>query len=335
MATTVNYAFEEFMNEKVNLSEIDTETAKISREHLIETIHSFSGRNGFYNLANRYDSNFGSFSRKTKIRPLDDIDIIIGLAGRNVSFDCHQWNDIRMKINIATDPLYDSTDQVFSNGYLNSNMVKNQFKKMLGNVSKYYKADIHSQGAAVTLELLSYDWVFDIVPAFYTDSCNGKNGYLIPNGKGNWKFTNPDIEQERITRVNKKHNGNVLNTIRLVKYWNKRAQIPTMSSYVLETMIVDYFDKLLGKIPQWIEQRFGDVLCFIANNIYLPIFDSKGIEGNINTLTWDEMVKIQNRAKSDCEKAYFAIYTETMEKNQQKAINIWRGIFGEEFPTYG
>ena len=93
----------------------------------------------------------------------------------------------------------------------------------------------------MTLELLSYDWTFDIVPCF---KCSEQDKYIIPNGKGHWKFTNPRIEQERVTRINQKHGGKVLDTIRLVKYWNRRGKMPTMVSYVLETMILDYFDSI-------------------------------------------------------------------------------------------
>ena len=146
--------------------------------------------------------------------------------------------------------------------------------------------------------------------------------------------TEPTIEQERLSKINSKHSGRVLDTIRLVKYWNRRGQMPTMASYVLETMIVDYFERT-AEASQWIEQRFKNILNYIANNIWNAINDSKGIEGNINTFTADQRNKLYERARNDHNKACDAIAAETNENNHQKAINIWRNILGGEFPTYG
>ena len=109
--------------------------------------------------------------------------------------------------------------------------------------------------------------------------------------------------------------------------------MPTMVSYVLETMILDYFDSIT-KTPDWIEQRFRDVLCYIKNNIWNSIYDSKGIEGDINNLSYNEKYTIQVRATNDYDKACNAISVELNENNQQKAINIWRDIFGSGFPQY-
>ena len=163
--------------------------------------------------------------------------------------------------------------------------------------------------------------------------CKDIDKYIIPNGKGHWKFTNPSVEQQRIQRINQKHKGKVLDTIRLIKYWNRRGRMPTMVSYVLETMVLDYFDKV-DSSSNWIEQRFRDVLCYIKDNIMLPIYDSKGIEGNINCLSIDEKQSIQKRAKTDYNKSCDAIFAEINYKDQNKAINIWKDIFGSDYPKY-
>ena len=38
--------------------------------------------------------------------------------------------------------------------------------------------------------------------------------------------------------------------------------------------------------------------------------------------------------KNDYKKAYNAVYAEVYEKNMAKSINLWRDLFGEEFPCY-
>lgn len=217
---------------------------------------------------------------------------------------------------------------------------KNKLVSALKNIPQYEKSEIHARGEAVTLKLKSYSWNFDIVPAFYC-SGNGVPYYLIPNGYGKWKKTNPKTEQDRLSKLNAKFNGIVLSTIRLVKYWNRRGQMPNITSYVLETMVLDYFTQTNnsvysnGKCYDYPDMHFRDALLYIANNIMCSVQDSKGIQGNINTLTYEQRLKIKTRANNDYYKSCNAVNAEIHEKNNHKSIDIWRDIFGDDFPKYG
>ena len=188
--------------------------------------------------------------------------------------------------------------------HLNSNKVKNKLVSALQNISQYEKSEIHARGEAVTLKLKAYSWNFDIAPAFYC-SGNGSPYYLIPNGYGKWKKTNPKIEQERVSRLNLQFNNQVLSTIRLVKYWNRRGQMPNITSYVLETMVLDYFTQANhsvynnGTYYDYPDMHFRDSLHYISNHIMYTVQDSKGIQGDINTLTYEQKSKIQTRANND------------------------------------
>jgi len=348
MAKSVNGAFNEFLQNTVNIKKTDSDKAKSSRDFLVEQINYISSNGKFLKLALEYNCYFGSFSRKTKICELDDVDIIIGLNGGELEIvTYYQWDDITLKLkkDCTDSMLIDSSDKVFEYSgytyYLNSNKVKNKLVSQLSNISQYEKADIHARGEAVTLKLKSYPWNFDIVPGFYTGDEVEKPFYLIPNGKGKWKKTNPKIEQKRITELNKKFNGTVLQTVRLVKYWNKRGKMPKITSYVLETMVLDYFDqaqhyliKFDGSTIDYHYIHFRDALLYIVDHIFWDVQDSKGIQGNINNIPNDYRYKISDRAQSDYKKACSAVYAEIYEKNMGKAFNIWRDIFGEEFPKY-
>lgn len=76
MAKYVNEAFKEFMDEVVNLDPDVVSDAKDSRDNLIENIKEFDN-DDFFHLYNEIHIEFGSFARKTKMRPLDDIDLMI------------------------------------------------------------------------------------------------------------------------------------------------------------------------------------------------------------------------------------------------------------------
>lgn len=226
--------------------------------------------------------------------------------------------------------------------HLNSNKVKNKLVSALQSISQYEKSEIHARGEAVTLKLKSYSWNFDIVPAFYcTGDTYTKPYYLIPNGYGKWKKTNPKLEQERVSSLNQKFNNVVLSTIRLVKYWNRRGQMPNITSYVLETMVLDYFDQTNhsvvndNKYYDYPDMHFRDALYYISNHIMCSVQDTKGFQGNINTLTYEQKNKIKTRASNDYSKAYNAVRAETQEKDNQKSMKIWKDIFGDNFPQYG
>ena len=62
------------------------------------------------------------------------------------------------------------------NGLLNSRKVIEAIKGRLQDIEHYSSAEIHRCQEAITLKLNSYEWNFDIVPAFYTVH----GFYLIP-----------------------------------------------------------------------------------------------------------------------------------------------------------
>lgn len=331
MASTVNSAFMEFMKDKVNLNSEKTKIARTSRDNLINNIHDLGSKNDFFNLYNNIDVSFGSFSRRTKIRPLDDIDIMIGLHADSSTY-LEIGTEIKIYVNNIYSPQYKCCN--YNTNILNSTIVINRFISELDKLNDYKKAETHKNGAAATLQLKSYDWNFDIVPCFITkEDFQGKDYYLIPDGKGNWQKTDPRIDRYRVIALNQKHNGLMLDIIRLVKYWNKRPTMPSMKSYTLECLILQFFDSTI-KVSNWIDFNFRDLLQYINNNIWYPIYDPKGIQGDINTLTISEKMKISERATRDYNKANEAIYAETVEKDQEKSILKWSEIFGNEFPKY-
>ena len=347
MAKSVNTAFLEFLNNKINISTQESDNAKKSRDFLLEQIQDLSYNGNFLSLATQYNCFFGSFARKTKIQPLNDIDIIVGLNGGSLEIEGYEWNNITLKVkeDCIDKLILDSSDKYThywgSSIYnLNSNKVKNKLVSALKNISQYEKSEIHARGEAVTLKLKSYNWKFDIVPSFYCLG-DGKPYYLIPNGYGKWKKTNPKIEQERVSELNKKFNNQVLSTIRLVKYWNFHGQMPNITSYVLETIVLDYFSQANhsvyhnGTYYDYPDMHFRDALHYIGNHIMYLVRDSKGFQNDINTLTYEQKSKIQTRANNDYIKACNAVRAETQENNNQKSITLWRDIFGDDFPKYG
>lgn len=327
MAKTVNQAFDDFMNHVVNLDAEKTRTAKSSRDNLISNIKSFSGNDDFFVSYDKMILNFGSFARRTKSRPLDDIDIMLCLSAE------------------GTRTYYERGDAIFINGSdldrknglldhsynLNSTKVINRFIKKLEKLHDYRSAKMHKDMEAATLQLKSYEWNFDIVPCFYT--VNGF--YLIPDGKGNWQKTDPRIDRDRVSELNQKFNGNLLNLIRLIKYWNKVNSAKTIDSYMIEAMVLDRYDILPVSQNTWcIDYEFKETMRYLYNNIVKPVYDPKGIQGDLNKLKYSEMVSVQRVMWNTYLIAEDAVYFKNYENSHELSIKKWKEIFGDEFPDY-
>ncbi|NRT71396.1 nucleotidyltransferase [Clostridium beijerinckii] len=331
MAKTVISAFNEFLKDKVNLDSNVSRTARTSRDWLIAQIHTFTDKDDeFPSFYQGKDIFFGSFARKTKKRELDDIDIMICLHGQGSTY--YEYSD-RIEITVpdsATNLKKLCNDDT---NILNSRKVINKFIANLKNIGQYRKAEIHLNKQAATLNLISYDWNFDIVPCFFTneDSC-GKTYYIIPDGNGNWMKTDPRIDRQKVSDINQNHNGNVLNVIRIIKYWNKRPTMPSMQSYLLENMILDYYNTTTS-CSEFVDIEIPNVLSHISSAVYNPVNDPKGIQGNLNTLTFDDKIKISSRASLDYSKAIDARNYEN-NKDEESSINKWAEIFGGDFPEY-
>lgn len=332
MASTVIQAFNEFMKDTVNLDPDITKKAISSRDWLISQIANFKSKDiDFPTSYENININFGSFARKTKIRELDDIDMMIGLSGQGSTY--MTYSD-RIEITLSSEAA-DLLKLCHSNSTsLNSKRVINKFVSACSNVPQYSSAEIKRNQEAAVLNLSSYPWSFDIVPCFITsEDCYGKSYYLIPDGNGYWKKTDPRIDKERTTRINRNHDGNILQIIRMLKYWNRRATMPTMSSYLLETMILNYYEGQSSKASQFVDVEFPKVMAYIYNNITGNVDDPKGIQGNINSLTYDERTRIKNKTAIDYNVAIAASELE-QNKDMKSSIGKWGDVFGSEFPKY-
>lgn len=328
MATTVNNAFAEFLKNNVNLDTTQATTARNSRDNLLNNIISFSGDSDFFSINKANSLYFGSFARHTKLRPLDDIDIMVCISATDDRTYSYAGNDVYyMKAN--QDDKRNGLN-TYNTDHLNSTKVINRFISKLSDLSDYSKAEMHKNQEAATLKLKSYTWNFDIVPCFY---CKG-DFYLIPDGKGNWKKTDPRIDNKRTSEINQSHDGHVLELIRLVKFWNSRRITTTVGSYLLECMILNRYENKAKSENWWVDMEFRDTMLYLSSAIYSSVNDPKGIQGNLNTLSLDDRIKISVAMKTAYEKAQAAFSLEVTDKNQKAAINKWREVFGTSFPTY-
>ena len=329
MPYTVNRCFEVFRQEEVDLVPEQVKTARASRDFVSDNIARLSDEGELPDVLGDYCLNFGSFARNTKIRPLDDIDMMICYDGSCGVYDTIKKNELYQIRFADNHPFFD--DLRNDDGRtLNSRKVINQLIGALNGVEKYSKAELHRRGEAATLQLSSYPWNFDIVPCFYT-----KTGfYLIPDGQGNWKNTDPRIDRTRVAEINQYYNGNALPLIRLMKYWKKKAWAgDEVSSYMFEQMVLNGISEGKTQGDSW-QERTKNALAYLKDAIRQPVSDPKGIQGDLNTLDTASRLDLSNIAQMDWTTAFLAISSETLGKTKD-AIDEWKSVFGDEFPDYG
>ncbi|WP_232241039.1 nucleotidyltransferase [Serratia plymuthica] len=205
MATTVISAFNEFLKDTVNLRKADTDDARSSRNWLIGKINDFENDEVFPVSHSGIHIAFGSFARRTKIRPLDDIDLMFGLSAQSATYAI-----LSDRITLTSSGESSRLHNYRHSGAntICSVRILNAFKNRLQDIAQYAQADIRRNQEAVTLKLVSKDWNFDIVPCFITRADDfGKTYYLIPDGNGHWKFTDPRIDRDRVTDINVRNDG--------------------------------------------------------------------------------------------------------------------------------
>ena len=329
MPSTVNAAFEKFNNDHVSLDSVRVEVAKKSRDWLLDQLVSLPSKDSDFPIL--YDDmhvHHGSFARKTKIRPLDDIDLFLTFAGGGTTYDTVVFGQkyiLRVPYTAPTQ-LRNLCNPDMT---LNSTKLINKVISSLGKIEQYKSAETHRDGEAATLQLASYEWNYDIVPAFYTDT----GYYLIPDGRGAWKGTDPRIDHQRIQQTSVTHGENARLLIRKAKYWNRRAMIITMPPYLLENIVLNYCDTQ-AKLSDHVDVNLINFWNYLSDAIFGAVPDPKGFQGDLNTLTDDDKKKISNKARDAAAKGYEAFVAETQEFNHAKAINKWREIFGDNFPPH-
>lgn len=332
MPYTANACFKRFRDDAVDLERSRVERARASRDFLAAQIKLLEDpTRGIPKLDGAYVS-FGSFARRTKIRPLDDIDMLQPLdpAGTsNATWEDAGGYQARLKVP-ADSPLRQFADV---DGYVNSTRVLNRIRASLQSVSQYKSAEIKKTGEAVVVNLTSYEWVFDLVPGIRITLGGQAAGYIIPNGKGEWKRTNPKIDQDRVTEQNQRHGGMLVPVVRVLKFWNRRTHKPVLPSYYFEVLVLKAFESAppITDIPAACQHFFRHV----KTPLWLSCPDPKGLGPALDAdITGDTKLKVDAALDLAAGLADSAMMMSRLGR-EEEAIKEWRKVFGQEFPTYG
>lgn len=185
---------------------------------------------------------------------------------------------------------------------------------------------IKPDGQAVTITFTDFE--VDVVPGFYRTG----GGFLIPDAHlKRWIPTDPKKHVELWSQSNKAHNGALVPLIKMLKCWN-RSNGNLLRSFHLEVLvrhvlqdvtISDYasgarwaFDKMRGKVWVKIGDPAGysdDVASYLAKS-----------EADKIIAALDNAYRKAVAAESNASYGFV-----------RSAVDDWRTIFGDYFPSYG
>ncbi|WP_291123339.1 nucleotidyltransferase [Flavobacterium sp. UBA6046] len=193
----------------------------------------------------------------------------------------------------------------------NPQVVLTRIKNYLNGIPEY-QDKVKQDRPCVTIQLS--DKQFDILPSF--EVLGG--GYQIPNFdlKG-WTYSYPEQLYKNLEAVHKQRNYKVKQIIKAVKYWNRDLDKLIPSYHIEETAInifsINNFTNYKEGIQLWYKNAENNLQSykFKSNNDYL-----KGVE-----IIKDVITKLKE-ADDKCE-----------NNKEGDALQIWKGIFGRDFPT--
>ena len=333
---TVWGAFDKFRTDSVDLDPEVSKTGRLSRDYLIGQIKIIDKNNiAFPQLGGDYRP-YGSFARRTKIQPLDDIDLLLVLNGYGtMEIFRSAPNSYRLKITDGASPLAsfsEMSNTFFDTArYVNSTKVLNAIKAGIAAVPNYRKADIKRTGVAVTLQLTSRPWAFDIVPALAIG--DSVKYFLIPDGKGCWMRTDPRVDNTNVTIATARHSGKLLPTLRLLKYWNGRTTKPRLGSYHFETLALKVFASgpAIANYPAAVKYFFDNGPAYLWQSCPDPKGLGAALDASVDHTTKS---KVSEAMKEAATWAGYALFYENRSETKN-AIDWWGRVFGSAFPAYG
>lgn len=331
MPRTVQAAFDLFRANTVDLDPAQTQAARKSRDHLLAQMDGLSSSDSAFPKFTGDRELFGSFARNTKIRPLDDIDIMPVLDAFGLTLS---WAGAKARLQVSkpSAPLAPWADD---SGYVNSRRLLNAVKSGLSRLATYNNAELHRNQQAVTLKLSSYPWNFDLVPSLRVSNSGPENTdyFLIPDGQSDWMQSDPRKAHEAATSLNQAHDGQFIPSVRLLKFWKNKKGFGGLSSFAFETFVANVFRGM--SLHPNIHLAFGCFFDKAPNYVFERWDDPARFSGDLGAEVPFETKTILQAQLLEAARVANAAYRDELANNHAASIAKWRAHLGDDFPNYG
>jgi hypothetical protein len=193
-----------------------------------------------------------------------------------------------------------------------------------------WRTGTRRNGQAVTLYYRTWPNV-DIVPVSRVVNDDGSvSHYNVPDSNtDNWIASRPKKHATEIGRKSSECGFNFRRIIKMIKHWNK-AHSNYLRSYHIEVLALSVFDANLDDTPWNVFQFFEKARPLLASNLWheLGFADSY--------LSWADRTEVLKRFDTAIVNSRSAWHkTYGVNDDHKGAIEIWKQMFGDQFPAYG
>lgn len=321
-------AFNSFVDQDVNLSPDTYRFGRQWRDYVIQRVEAESGERGFPELLLGESFGAGSFGRKTKEQPLDDIDIYFVMSGGGLTM---KQGDARVPVELhgsgsgvlATDPLLLDGQWVSSARIL---------ARVAERVTEFgYESGVNTQGKSAYMKV-SDTLNIDICPVLWASSTIGEvDRYYLPAGTGSysWKKTDPRLDQARVTADNQTHSEKLLPVIRLMKWWNDNRNVGLQNKGWLKGIHLEVIvsDALRGRtidgIAPTMHVLFAELPALLDRGCPDPTGLGAALDVNLSS-----GAREHSKIALDRDKGYAALAANALAANNGSgALQYWRNVF--------
>lgn len=277
------------------LSRLDlTATQKLTAKAHINSIISFFKAN--FDLSSAGAFYTGSYRRGTMIRWTRDVDILAALSVAKY------------------DPVYGNDSSKFLY------MVRNALNDHFGSTQ------VSTKQVAVKVDYS--DITADVVPCFPRKG----GGFLMPNGTGGWRGTNPPFHTTLMKEADEAHSMRLKPIVRLMKAWNYQNG-HHLSSIHVELMVERMWREVaigsvtsaaaaesLRVMPSWLQSTFPD-----------PWPDGRPIDADLSRDDRDVAIRL---LKEDAARSAQA-EQDRKAGRVESAFERWGVVYRGAFPAFG
>ncbi|GAA5438087.1 hypothetical protein M8445_17860 (plasmid) [Deinococcus aquaticus] len=294
----LGYVLHDFVQEQVNLTRAETEEGREAATDLAWDLWDLGQERLVLPPLTGRPQLFGSFGRKTKVRSLDDIDLLVPLSVDDYWTSAHPFDPYSVDVYLPDQHalrafLGDEHDAYL----LSSAVLLRQLKLAVQSLPGLERAEIKGNGEAVSVWPRGQSWKIDLVPALPVTRPEQATHFLIPNGVRSWWRTQPALDQLRLDQADRRHGGNLRPLIRLLKYWNVRPGHQRIGSYLLESLALSIFEPApYVSCFEW-DLAIEKFMTEAAKLVFHPVPDPKALGPNLDAgLRWDQRLRWADRA---------------------------------------
>ncbi len=193
-----------------------------------------------------------------------------------------------------------------------------------------WRTGARKNGQAVTLYYKTWPNV-DIVPVGRVVNGDGSLSHLLvpDSNTDTWIASRPKIHAANIEKKSTDCGYNFRRIIKMIKHWND-IHSDYLRSYHIEVLAMNVFDSNLDDTPWNVFLFFKTARQLLANGLW---YELGFVDNYLSLRDREEVLKRFDTAIDKSRAAWHKTYDKN--KDHKGAIEIWKQIFGDKFPTYG